>query len=253
MKRILFIVLIFFLPLSLGTPAHAQEDPKGNITNQSFSQAKKLLMQQVYYDHRITFYCGCGFDAKNNITETNGYVPLKQWKRAKRLEWEHVVPAHAFGHNLKEWSIGAPACVSSKGKPYKGRKCAEKANIQFRYMQADMYNLYPAVGEINGLRSNYPYAVIPGEERRFGECDMEIEGKKAEPTERIRGNIARTYFYMNWAYPGYGIICAENGKMCEAWDQSDQVDRWECERARRALQKNKNLFVKSRCAKRGYE
>jgi len=143
--------------------------------------------------------------------------------------------------------------VNSKGKAYKGRKCAEKANEAFRYMQADMYNLYPAVGEINGLRSNYPYAEIPGEKRRFGDCDMEIEDGKAEPPEHIRGDIARTYFYMNWAYPSHRLINSENGKMFEAWDQSDQVDRWECERARRImnLQKNRNPFVENKCAERG--
>jgi deoxyribonuclease I len=34
---------------------------RGNITNQSFSKAKKRLERQVYPDHRTTFYCGCPF------------------------------------------------------------------------------------------------------------------------------------------------------------------------------------------------
>ncbi len=33
-----------------------------------------------------------------------------------------------------------------------------------------MYNLVPAVGEINGLRSNYSFGIIPGEKREFGSC-----------------------------------------------------------------------------------
>jgi len=40
-------------------------------------------------------------------------------------------------------------------------------------MQADMHNLFPAFGVINGLRSNYPMSIIKGEERKFGECDVE--------------------------------------------------------------------------------
>ena len=44
-----------------------------------------------------------------------------------------------------------------------------------------MYNLVPAVGEINGLRSNYSFGMISGEKREFGSCDMEIESRKAEP------------------------------------------------------------------------
>jgi len=75
MKKILYIAWVFSLLLLLGSPAQAQDNPKGNTTNQSFSQAKKILLQQVYYDHRITFYCGCGFDDRGKINEANGYVP----------------------------------------------------------------------------------------------------------------------------------------------------------------------------------
>ena len=45
----------------------------------------------------------------------------------------------------------------------------------FRYMEADLYNLQPAIGEVNGLRSNYSMEMIPGEKREFGACDVEIE------------------------------------------------------------------------------
>jgi deoxyribonuclease-1 len=57
-------------------------------------------------------------------------------------------------------------------------------------MESDLYNLVPAIGEINGLRSNYSFAMIPGEKREFGTCDMEIENRKAEPRPEVRGNIA---------------------------------------------------------------
>jgi len=69
--------------------------------------------------------------------------------------------------------------------------------MDYRYMQADLYNLVPANGQINALCSNYSYAMIPGEPSRFGECDMEIENKKAEPRPEIRGDVARIYFYMD--------------------------------------------------------
>ena len=48
-------------------------------------------------------------------------------------------------------------------------------------MQADLYNLQPAIGEVNGLRSNYQIAIIKGEPREFGKCDIEIQNKKVEP------------------------------------------------------------------------
>lgn len=117
-----------------------------------------------------------------------------------------------------------------------------------------MYNLEPAVGEINGLRSNYSFAMTSGEKREFGSCDMEIEGRKAEPPPKVRGDIARTYFYMDSAYPGRGVISRKNRKLFDAWNKQDPVDSWECERAIRIekIQGNENPFVKQACAENGF-
>ena len=106
-------------------------------------------------------------------------------KRAQRIEWEHVVPAHAFGQSFKEWREGHPDCVTQSGKAYKGRKCASKVNIEYRRMEADMHNLFPAIGEVNGDRSNYSMAILPGEPRLYGKCDVEISSRKIEPGLRF--------------------------------------------------------------------
>ena len=92
-------------------------------------------------------------------------------------------------------------------------------------MQADMYNLYPAIGEVNGRRSNYSMAIIKGEKREFGKCDVEIKNKKVEPKESIRGEIARTYLYMDSVYPGRGIISKKNRKLFDAWNRSDKCGK----------------------------
>jgi len=111
------------------------------------------------------------------------------------------VPVEAFGQSFVEWREGHPDCVDSKRRSFKGRKCAEKVNPENRLMQADMYNLYPAVGEVNGLRSNYSMAMIPGNQYRFGECKTKIDDRKIEPRPEVRGTIAKTYMYMDRAYP----------------------------------------------------
>lgn len=246
MKRNLIIALslVFFLFAAL--PAAAQ---KGNATNQSFNKSKKLLEREVYKDHRITFYCGCPFDEQKNVLPCANYAPKNGNKRSTRIEWEHVVPASHFGQSFPEWRDGHPDCVDSKGKPFKGRNCASKVNVKYRYMQSDMYNLYPAIGEINNLRRDYRFDMVPGEKREFGPCDFEIDNKTAEPPERIRGDIARTYKYMDWAYPGHGIIGKSSRKLFDAWDKMDPVDAWECERCRRIekIQGNENPFVKKAC------
>lgn len=255
MKRTIFFIILLsivaylnwdriepFMPL--GTP-HAVAD---------FEAAKRLLMEKVYYDHREDLYCGCPFDEKKRIDlAACGYTPRKDPRRAARIEWEHVVPAHAFGQSFAEWRDGHPDCVDKKGRPFRGRRCARLVSDEFRRMEADMYNLYPAVGEVNGDRSNYSMAEIPGEKREYGACDVEIEEEKIEPREAVRGLIARTYLYMDRTYPGRGVISNKNRKLFEAWDALYPVTGWECERMRRieAVQKSDNPVLKEACAKAG--
>jgi deoxyribonuclease-1 len=235
--------LSFFLLAALLLPALALA--AGNTTNDSFARSKKML-GQVYADHRITFYCGAEYDAQGNVTLPDGIViPIK---RANRIEWEHVVPAENFGRAFEEWRDGSPECVDNKGKEFKGRKCAEKVNAEYRLMQADMYNLYPAIGAVNAMRSNYNYAMLPGEPATFGSCEMKIADRKAEPPARARGQIARTYFYMQDSYSRYHMS-KQQEQLMGAWDRQYPVDAWECTRAKRieSLQGNENRFVKQPC------
>lgn len=130
-----------------------------NTTNDSFNKSKQLLHNVIYKDaaSRQDIYCGCKYDEKKAVDfDSCGYRPEKDTERAHRIEWEHAVPAEAFGQSFKEWREGHPECVDNRGKAFRGRKCAEKVNPEYRRMQADMYNLYPAVGEVNGLRSSTP-------------------------------------------------------------------------------------------------
>ncbi|WP_242637563.1 endonuclease [Desulfobacter hydrogenophilus] len=116
--------------------------------------------------------------------------------------------------------------------------------MEYLYMRADMYNLVLSIGQVNALGLNYSYAMIPGEERQFGPCDIEISERKAEPRPEIRGDIARIYFYMDNAYTGHGILSKRNRKLFKAWAKADPVDDWERERCRHieAVQGNKNKF-----------
>ncbi len=224
----------------------------GNTRIESFSQAKKTLEQKVYFDHRETFYCHAVFDSRKNITLPEGFTTEKHEKRARRVEWEHVVPAENFGRAFVEWREGDEACVRSNGKPFKGRSCAEKVNKEFRLMQADLYNLYPSIGAVNAARSNYRYTMLPGVPSSFGTCQMKISGRAVEPPEYTRGVIARTMLYMQDAYPKYKMSSSQ-AKLMAAWDKQHPVDAWECLRAERIekIQGNANRFVKEACRKAG--
>ena len=236
--------LIWFLCVLL--PLNAWAD--GNTSIQSFSKAKRLLQQQVYTDHRTTLYCDAEFGADKQVSLPVGFATQKHVKRAKRIEWEHVVPAENFGRFYTEWREGHAACVNRKGKSFRGRKCAEKMVPEYRYMQADMHNLFPAIGAVNALRSNYNFALLPSEQADFGSCAMKIENRKAEPPVKARGRIARTYLYMDETYPQLKLSKQTRGLM-ESWNKSHPVESWECDRAKAIarIQGNVNAVVEQAC------
>lgn len=62
-----------------------------NQSIDSFSKAKRILDQQVYQDHRETLYCSAKFDSKKYITPPVGFNTTKHIKRAKKVEWEHIL------------------------------------------------------------------------------------------------------------------------------------------------------------------
>jgi deoxyribonuclease-1 len=72
-------------------------------------------------------------------------------------------------------------------------------------MQADMFNLFPAIGSVNALRSNYNFAMQSAVNNSFGSCEMKIDNSKAEPPKAARGQIARAYMYMESNYPRYSM------------------------------------------------
>lgn len=221
----------------------------GNEWNDSFSKAKKTLERQVYYDHRETLYCGTKYDAKKNIALPEGFSTPAHEKRAGRMEWEHAVPAENFGRAFEEWREGDPQCVDRRGKTFKGRNCARKASRDFRLMEADMYNLFPAIGAVNAVRSNKQYSELPGSEPAFGICTAKIDGNRFEPPDRAKGQVARAALYMEDTYGPRYTLSRQQRQLFEAWDKMFPVDEWECTRAKRieAIQGNENLFIKEPC------
>ena len=218
---------------------------RGNARLTSFTRAKKEIMD-IHHDHAKTFYCGCDYTPDKQIDlEGCGYKVRKSASRAQRVEIEHVVPASAFGKKLSSWSSGHEDCVDGQGKAYKGRRCAERVSQLFKLMQADLHNLQPAIGEVNGDRSDRPMGEIPGEERAYGRCDVEISREFIEPRQAIRGDVARAYLYMDWAYPGFALLSQEQRVLFERWSAQDPPDAWERERAKRVqkIQGNPNPFI----------
>lgn len=244
-----FLISVFLLS---STSAFGQETA-GNTRFESFNEVKKILTSRVYPDHRRTIYCDIAFDKNKTTRLPAGFEKSLYAARAKRIEFEHVVPAENFGRTFPEWREGSPLCIKADGKPFKGRKCAEEASAEYRLMQADMYNLYPAVGSVNAMRSNFNFTQFPKTVPcTFGSCCMKISDRRAEPPDAAKGVVARTYFYMESAYPRYRLSDSQR-KLFEIWDSKFPVTAWECERARRvkAIQGNSNTILEAACYKAG--
>lgn len=224
----------------------------GNTYNQSFSKAKKLMQKKIYIEpfEMKTIYCGATFDHNKKIKYTpSGFTTHVYKKRLKKWEAEHVVPAENFGRTFSEWRNGSPFCMHH-GKSFRGRKCAEKANKEYRYMQSDLYNLFPAIGAVNAARQNYTFTMLPGTSSTFGTCDMHIDktAHKAQPPRSARGVIARTYLYFEAVYPRYKMSNSQRNLM-NVWDKQYPVQKWECERAEKIkhIQGNVNPIMATRC------
>jgi deoxyribonuclease-1 len=246
-EKIFQFLLLFYLSLQANL-AFASE---GNNKIDSLYKAKKIL-SKIHIENPITFYCKCKYNMKKPNLESCGFIPKKDFKRSSRIEWEHILPASYFGKEFDEWKYGHNKCVTQKGRKFKGRKCAKKISKQYRKMQADLYNLQPAIGEVNKLRRNYQIGIINGEIREFGLCDIEIRNKKIEPAPEIRGDVARTYMYMEQSYPNYIQFESSIRKLIITWDKNDPVDYWECKRAKEIskIQGNSNHIINKRCNKK---
>ncbi|WP_127959095.1 deoxyribonuclease I [Serratia microhaemolytica] len=226
--KILFSVLV--------TVAASGQVLAASINN--FTQAK-AVSAKINQDAPGSFYCGCKIEwqGKKGVPnlESCGYQPRKNSQRAERIEWEHVVPAWQFGHQLQCWQQG-------------GRKNCDK-NPTYRQMEIDLHNLQPAIGEVNGDRNNFMYSQWNGGEGQYGQCPMKVDfkNKLAEPPSHTRGTIARTYFYMRDRYQLN--LSRQQTQLFEAWNRQYPVTGWECQREQRIaqVQGNHNPYVQRAC------
>ena len=172
-------------------------------------------------------------------------MATKDSARASRIEWEHAVPAAAFGRSFAEWREGGDRCVDGKGKRYKGRKCA-RTSAEFARMEGDLHNLFPVVGEVNGLRGDLPMGLADGLHKdratyRFGACGSAIESGVFMPRPQVRGDLARAYKYMAAAYPGRIVLDDAHRAVFDQWDAADPPDEWERDRNKRIAERQGNV------------
>jgi deoxyribonuclease-1 len=198
----------------------------------TFEKAKVVAKNQVFYDQADSstgeLYCGCkwtwvGKSGGRVDALSCGYEVRKQETRAKRTEWEHIVPAWTFGHQRQCWQQG-------------GRKNCVATDKVFRAMEADLFNLYPSVGEVNGDRANYSYGMASGVSAQYGACQTRIDfgSRTAEPRNEVKGLVARTTFYM---FDRYNLnMSRQQQQLLMAWSKQYLTTTWERKRNDRIAQ-----------------
>lgn len=215
MKRFASALLASLLLIS-----HAFADAPAN-----FTAAKVIAKQKIFFDQAPSaqgeLYCGCKWEWAGKSggridPKSCGYETRAQQNRADRIEWEHIVPAWIFGHQRQCWQNG-------------GRKNCIADDPVFRAMEADLFNLYPSVGEVNGDRSNFQYGMVTGVGPQYGACSTRVDfkGRTAEPRNDVKGLLARSTFYM---YDRYGLsMSRQQQQLLMAWDRQYPVSAWEKE------------------------
>lgn len=134
-------------------------------------------------------------------------------------------------------------------------------------MYTDLFHLYPSDGYVNNRRSNYPFGETNGETytskngySKLGSCTTPgYNGTVFEPNDELKGDLARTYFYMATAYedkiaswhspmlagnkyPAYAKWAID---MLLRWAKEDPVSEKEIARneAVYQIQRNRNPFI----------
>lgn len=198
-----------------------------NTAPGSFSKAKRIA-KTLFNDVPVTLYCGCSYDSKNRVNLAScNMQSASAIKRANRIEWEHMMPAENFGRHFQCWR--EKICTDKNGKTFKGRKCCQKIDSAYREVESELYNLWPAVGLVNGARSNYRFSPLPQKSGFYG-CEIEIDSKlrKVDPPLRAKGTVARANLFMAHRYKIN--LSASQRKLFEAWNKKFPADarekRW---------------------------
>lgn len=132
--------------------------------------------------------------------------------------------------------------------------------------QTDLFELWPSDGYVNGLRANLPFGYVKAGTESYtstngstiGTCRSdESAGRCFEIADNLKGDLARSYFYLSTAYYKVWECCDEAGvdkwdmktwmeNDIRAWHAGDPVDDLERQRNDEIYnnwQHNRNPFI----------
>ncbi len=135
------------------------------------------------------------------------------------MEWEHAVPASLMpARQFDCWVLGS-------------REDCERDDPRAQAMMFDLHNLAPSVGQVNALRGNDRYADLPDNPGQFGACPAVDTQGEFEPSDCLKGNVARVWLYMSFRHGV--VIPSDERDMFDQWSLDDPVSPWEKQREER--------------------
>jgi len=213
----LLMALSAMLLSACDVDSFVQSNSVSSIKIENYDDARKIFWKSVYPAKAKTIYCDQAFDSRDR----------------EGINVEHVFPM--------SWATNGVDCGT--------RKQCRANSSRFNQIEADMHNLYPSRSDVNQQRSSFRFGEVSGEKRKFGnQCDFEINyrARVAEPRESVRGEVARSMFYMADQYKSDGLILFEKqARLLYKWHKADPPTSSEKERngVIERLQGNRNRFI----------
>lgn len=118
--------------------------------------------------------------------------------------------------------------------------------------QTDLFELWPSDGYVNGLRGNLPFGTVVTPSYtstsgcKIGTC-AEYDGDCFEPVDYLKGDFARSYFYLATAYWNEWSCCddvAVNGSDIKPWMET-VLRKWHTDDAVDYLEVSRNDLIYS--------
>jgi endonuclease I len=120
-----------------------------------------------------------------------------------------------------------------------------------------LFELYPSDGYVNGLRGNLPFGDVSTARYtssngcKIGKCSSptgDYTGECFEAADVLKGDLARTYFYLSTLYDGVWECCddtAVNNASIDKWEE-DVLREWHAKDSVDDVERKRNDVIYDR-------
>lgn len=186
----------------------------------------------------------------------NGQTKVSNYHYTLQLFWRDlyghggvtVYSQQRFGHIKPKWTNAEhifPMAWVVNSLKCQDRKDCRRHSKQFKLIESDLHNIYPARKDLNMARGSYGFGEIEGDERVWLEYEFDIDHKRrlVEPPHVSKGEIARSMFYLVDAYSLN--LYEKQAELLRQWNQIDPPSKEEMRRNNKIeeLQETRNYFI----------